>query len=336
MPCLSVRVSLVLALVLAAPLAGPGLGPSSAAAEPPPSDPRAAARAAFSAGVGAFEAGDFARARDAFARAYALSPHPAVQLNMAYCEERLGQLRAAREHYRAYLASGAASSEEQAEVEVALTRIGANLASLLVTLEPSSARLSVDGEPVAWSPGRPLELDPGAHVVRAELADGASAEQRLQLAPSATAQVELRVIVASAVPVPESAAVPGRRPLRVWAAGAGLLTVAASASAVGTGVLARHVDDDFSTQVRVANDPGASAAERAEAVSTGQHAAERADRLARTTDALLGCAVGLAAITTTLLVIDHKRARAEREQLRYGSSVAPLRGGAVLTLSGRF
>jgi hypothetical protein len=170
--------------------------------------------------------------------------------------------------------------------------------------------------------------------VRAELADGASAEQRLQLAPSANAQVELRVVVAAFAPA--RVAVQEHRPLRIWAAGAGLLTVAASASAIGTGVLARHADEDFSSQVRAANDPDASAAARAEAVSTGQHAAERADRLARTTDGLIGCAVGLAAITTTLLVIDHKRARAEREQLRYGSSVAPLRGGALLTLSGRF
>lgn len=339
MPWLCARVPLLTVLALAGPaLAPPQLAVHAAAqsadvaGSPAPRDVRSAAREAFSQGVSAFEAADYRAARDAFARAYALSPHPSVQLNLAFCEERLGRLLAAREHYRAYLAAGVASSEESVEVDQAVRRISAALASVLVALEPSSARLTVDGADVAWQPGRSIDLEPGAHVLRAELPGRPAVEQRVLLASGARMEVALHV-------APGAQAEPSfqaGRPLRAWAAGAGLLSLATAGSAVATGVLARRAEDDFSAQVRVANDPGAGALQRAEARSTGEHAADRADTLARATDALIGTAVGFAALTVTLLVIDHKRAPREPSEPRVGSGLAPVRGGALVTLAGRF
>ncbi len=58
-------------------------------------DPAARARDAYAEGLRWVEAGDYAAAQSAFARAHALEPHPLSLYNIGQCQARLGQYAAA-------------------------------------------------------------------------------------------------------------------------------------------------------------------------------------------------------------------------------------------------
>jgi tetratricopeptide (TPR) repeat protein len=69
-----------------------------------PSDAAALARDAFSEGLRLVNAGDYAAAQSAFARAYTLEPHPLSLYNIGQCQVRLGQYAAAVQTLERFLA----------------------------------------------------------------------------------------------------------------------------------------------------------------------------------------------------------------------------------------
>jgi hypothetical protein len=110
---------------------------SSAWRDPPPSDecrstqpwPRgegnpALAQALFDEGRKLYMQGDFMQAREKLEASFHADPAAGTLLNLAVCEEKLGDLRAAREHY-AMVCEEATRSGRQDRAELARQKLRA-------------------------------------------------------------------------------------------------------------------------------------------------------------------------------------------------------------------
>jgi hypothetical protein len=75
-----------------------------------------------------YAAGDYRRAAERFLQAYAVDQDPNLLFNVASCYEGLGDLDAALEKYRAFLADPAAEAEGRPRAEAAIERLTAELA----------------------------------------------------------------------------------------------------------------------------------------------------------------------------------------------------------------
>jgi hypothetical protein len=164
------------------------------------------ARAAYEHGLAAAKQGDLLEAANAFARADELVPS-AVALTSA--------LQAAIDADAPLLALELAERTEGRPPEAgdkcdfrkaaarARERFAGRAGRLLVRCPPSAAcTASVDGRPLAL--GRPKWLEPGAHQLVSSV-DGASAEQRVAIAPDGSSELVLE----SRRPVAPLASQPG-------------------------------------------------------------------------------------------------------------------------------
>jgi tetratricopeptide (TPR) repeat protein len=79
-------------------------------------------------GTQLYAAGDYRRAAERFLQAYAVDQDPNLLFNVASCYEGLGDLDAALEKYRAFLADPAAESEGRPRAQSAIERLTAELA----------------------------------------------------------------------------------------------------------------------------------------------------------------------------------------------------------------
>ena len=154
----------VLSVVLCA--AAPALAAPSA-------KDKAAARALAVEGRKAMKDQRFAEAADAFGRADALDPSPALELELAPALAASGKLLAAVKLLRPL---GADTSPAAKKTRDAAQRLLAELAPRLPTLritvvgpDPSKASVTVDGE--TFAPETEIPLDPGEHLIGAS-ADG--------------------------------------------------------------------------------------------------------------------------------------------------------------------
>jgi len=107
-----------------------------------------------------------------------------------------GKLRAARETFMS-CAQEACPLLVRRECTELAEGVAQRQPSVLVTVladgaETLDARLSLDGDEVVLS-GRPLDVDPGAHVLRAALPDGRAAQQRLTIRAGEQQRVTLTV-----------------------------------------------------------------------------------------------------------------------------------------------
>jgi hypothetical protein len=311
-------------------------------------DTRQKARVSFRQGVDAFEHGQYKEAYEAFATAYRISPHPSVQLNLGYCQELLGHPVEARQHFRTYLASQSERTPAlRTQADAAVARVDAQIGRVTVELFPLGASLLLDEQQVMPDAAGGIDVAQGSHVLRAR-AQGAAEVTHMVTVVAGTTQ-HVRMHLSAAEPVAEAAQTPAiqapsevvqrpaaeeRRSLRPWALGTGALTGAAVAGTIAFGVLAQQAEDDFDAHVRASNDPSLTADERAAAHDAGHDSADKANRLARASDAMLVTSVVAFAATTVLLVVQHRRSR--DEQRAYAASVLPTRGGLAVGLATRF
>lgn len=124
----------------------------------------------FNQGVAAARENRWADAREAFARAYALSQRPVVLINLAAAEVRTGRLKEAATDYRRILqADGApetapfrkAATDVLPALEARIPRIRLHATGLGAT-----DVVEIDGETVSADRlEEPRLVDPGAHVV---------------------------------------------------------------------------------------------------------------------------------------------------------------------------
>jgi hypothetical protein len=210
LPALRVTCFLVLACLLCALPAS--AQPSSGAAE-----------ALFRAGRAASQQGDVAIACEKFHESYRLDPATGTLLNIAICEDALGQLSAAWEHFQQVLHELPEGEERVAIVNEHLRDLDPRLPRLIVQLAaaaPADTRVLLGAvELRAASFNVPLPLDPGEYTLQVE-AHGRQPRSfalRLQQADRVTVQVEPGELLtpaptASPDPAPKAAPVVAQNP----------------------------------------------------------------------------------------------------------------------------
>jgi hypothetical protein len=209
----------------------------------------------FRKGRELMEQGDAPAARARFLESLKLEPAVGTLLNLANCEEKLGQLAAALEHWKAALAAmkpdderAAQARKRTAELEERVPRLTLKLAAAA----PTTTRVRLDGVDVTASIGHSVPVDPGDHVLIASnegFADGRfvvhAAERvatELDAAPGPAA-VSTRLLSPS---MTTTATATPRAPGRRYGAviGLGAVTVALGiAGSVFLGLAKRDFDD---------------------------------------------------------------------------------------------
>ncbi|MET0793127.1 MAG: tetratricopeptide repeat protein, partial [Polyangiaceae bacterium] len=142
------------------------------------SEDRAQARTHFDQGVALARKQAYSEALSEFQHAYELSPHFSVLYNIGQALIALGRPTQAIAALERYVEEGGANIEprRRAEVDAALESETAKTGRVEVTVDVSSALVSIDGTPYGRSPlPMPVRVDPGAHQILAALDSG---EQR--------------------------------------------------------------------------------------------------------------------------------------------------------------
>jgi hypothetical protein len=192
-----------LSLALLAPLAPRAGAQDGAGQKEAPAQEAAMARTLFVQGAAAAKAGDWARARDAFAASYALRQSPRTLFNLGIARVELGELVAGSEALRAFLRD-ADPSREGDNIAIArreLARIEPQIAHVRVDAPDagSADQLEVDGKILPRGViGTELPLDPGGHRIRWLKPERVVAEERIEVQPG-----ERTTLALKATPAPE-------------------------------------------------------------------------------------------------------------------------------------
>lgn len=216
-------------------------------AEPPTASELAAARNLFREGVRAAKAGEWERAREAFAKAHALAREPEILLNLAGAQANTAQLLAATETYRRFLqeAPAAMVDANRARVQLLIAEIEERTPRIVIEVAGSTSQdvVELDGAAIASAAlGVALPVDPGPHVV-ALVRGGARAEETVTLAESVERRVRLAIVAPPPPPVvavvtePETSS-----PMWPWLVGAAVVLIAGG---VTVGVLASQDDEPY-------------------------------------------------------------------------------------------
>jgi hypothetical protein len=246
-----VRLRALLGLLVATWLAA---GPARAQPAPPPPPPspvtsqKSAAEILYEEAWAAMDAKDYKTACAKFTASYEVSTATGPLQGLARCEEGLGHLARALEHWRTLVARLPPNSPTKPEAEANVKRLEAKVGRLRLALEPGAprgTRVSLDGTAVS-ADGRELPVDPGVdHEVRAG-AEG----QRDRLYTVRVAAGDLRTLSvaplgAASPPLVAPAPQPGdRSSLRTAGLIAGGIGVASAVAAVATGVVMLGAESD--------------------------------------------------------------------------------------------
>ena len=314
------------------------------------------ARELFQSGVERYEAGQYPEALKDFERAYALKPHPLVQVNIANCYDKLNQPAEALSHFEAFLASTEGTAAQRDEVRSAVARLSKAAGRLSIRATPAGAQGVIDqkrtAQPLQWvSAGRHridvsaegyepalrvVDVQPGETVdVNVELAPQLpSAQGPAPAPPVASTSVEPPVApsnAASAAVAREPAIDESFEPVAIKSApvkdhpAAGLpasvwisggATFGLGVIAVVTGQLALAANREYDTNVAALRNEALTEYQRAGAWARGIDAADRADALAAVTDILLTFTFVGVGLTTYFYLAD--RDASERQRLRVG------------------
>jgi len=186
-----------------------------------PSDASVAAEALFTAGRADVERGDYASACPKFADSQRLDPAPGTLINLADCEEHVGQLARAWQHWREALERLPETDPRRSVVALRTAAIDQRVPRLTVTISgaaPHDVSIRRDDLELPTSlVGVPVPLDPGRHAITLEakghlparvdvdLAEGA--RESVVLAPGAPLpSAPVRADVPAAAPEPKVAA----------------------------------------------------------------------------------------------------------------------------------
>lgn len=143
------------------------------------------ARQLYDEGFAALNRSRWAEAHAAFLAAWRIKQHYQIASNLGVAELRLGKHRDAAEHLSWYLREAPAERTAQRQrAEILLKEALAKVAAITITTEPEGAEVKVDGAGVGRTPlSLPVFLEPGRHVIGAEL-DGYKPAQE-QIEPAA-------------------------------------------------------------------------------------------------------------------------------------------------------
>ncbi len=167
--CIACLTTLVAGAVHAAPSAGAEAVPAPPA--PGASDATAEARRHFKLGIRLYQDTNYAGALAEFTAAYAAKPGPGSLQNVALCQKALFRYREAAQTLEQLLAQHAAelSDGEKKSVRDAITELDALVGSIVVDVEPSDAKVTIDGRALSLSEQKAgVELNVGEHTIVAD------------------------------------------------------------------------------------------------------------------------------------------------------------------------
>ena len=157
----------------------------------------ARARELFGEAQTAFMEGRLPEARARLEASLDLLPRAPTAINLARVLRSLGELLLAGETLEQLLDGrfGSLTAEQRESLIQLRAQVQADVGSVEVSFEGAErATLSVDGERAATvESGDPflLRANPGEHIIRADAANGAAGEARIDLAPGAHSRVSL-------------------------------------------------------------------------------------------------------------------------------------------------
>lgn len=270
--------------------------------------------------------GDVAAALDAFERAHALTPLPALLYNIATCQRELERIPDAVNTFRRYLGEdGSISARDREEVEQILAELRPLHADVVLEVNQAGAAIFVDGQHVATSPlEHALAVVPGEHTFSARTGYTSSRTVTRDVQHDRTETIELNVDRrrdAVEIVYPEAPADSGtleseetiREPLPWWFWSPLAVSAATTIAVAVTGGLTLSYRNDY--------------------VESGQLDIEAYDTgtaLGLSTDVLIGVAATTATLALIALVVHLVRERRSR-----GSDAAqePLSGLSALFTS---
>jgi hypothetical protein len=158
------------------------------------SDAREDSRAAFRRGVDQAQAGDYKGARESFALAYKLYPHPSILLNLGIARAKTGEYIDAEQDLIRFLSDdGGAPPNELVSARTVLAEVRAHLGSFRLRVSPSGASARLDSRPLALIPGKLVEVRAtvGTHALHVD-ADGFTPTDRtIPIDSASTRDVEV-------------------------------------------------------------------------------------------------------------------------------------------------
>ncbi|MCA9529403.1 MAG: tetratricopeptide repeat protein [Myxococcales bacterium] len=246
-------------------------------------------------GIVEFEAGRYTEARVLFERAHAIAPSSRTDraIGMVAFEQR--NYVEAVQRFEAALkdAHKPLPPDLRASTTDLLRRARAMLASYVLDVLPTDAKVEVDGGP-AFIEGNVLHLDPGEHVVRATAQGYVPMQRRVRVEGQLGERLVLHLQRVGATPVslgptaPRAEAPTGRaRPIPRWAFWSGVgATAALGGVLVWSGLDAKSRNSDYEDFSVAGADPGES-----------KRLYDRVRSAEKRTNALIGATAGVGALT---------------------------------------
>lgn len=147
-------------------------------------DDRDSSRAAFRRGVLLAKENNYVAAREAFAEAYRLFPHPSILLNLGIARFKTGEYVAAEQDLTRFLSDdGGAPPDEVKNARQMLADTRDRLGTLSLHIKTPGAKATLDGKPVAFVPGQPspIRAVAGEHALHVEADGYAPHDERLDM-----------------------------------------------------------------------------------------------------------------------------------------------------------
>ncbi|HEY4158000.1 MAG TPA: hypothetical protein VGM29_07880 [Polyangiaceae bacterium] len=160
-------------------------GTAESAPDGTPDSNTAEARRHFKLGTKLYQDGNYSGALAEFEAAYAQKPGPGSLQNVALCQKALFRYRAAATTLEQLLAKHGSemSADEQQTVHAAIDELSALVGSIVVNVEPSDAKVTLDGRPAtAAELHSGIEVDIGEHTLVAEALGYARLSRTLSVA----------------------------------------------------------------------------------------------------------------------------------------------------------
>jgi hypothetical protein len=146
--------------------------PASGALASPDGGSPAQTAALLRAGADSARTGDWQACIELLTAAAALEDRATTWGDLGLCEEQAGRFALAHGHLARALESAPTDARDDPwqGYQAALGRVRPRVALLIVTADPSNARVVIDGRPMGQADGRTLALEPGTHTISARLA----------------------------------------------------------------------------------------------------------------------------------------------------------------------
>jgi hypothetical protein len=154
------------------------------------------ARTLFQQGVRQFDTGEPDTALRSFQQSYEAHPHPETLYNIATILGRLARYREAIQTYHQYLwESAQVTPARRQEVDAEVERMEALLCGVTIRVLPVGAMILIDGVQVGRSPqAQPVRVDPGRHVVLAQLEGYEEASAEVDAGAHGSVDVQLELV----------------------------------------------------------------------------------------------------------------------------------------------